>query len=269
LEKHLQAHDWAERPFTPMQLEYLAGDVRHLFALDETLEADADKQGILPEVADECRYRLICALRGPKQRAAPWTRVDGYDRLDDAQRAVLVELWSVRDRLAAEQDVPPFRVAANALLCVLARRRPSTEAELRRAGGGRVMRHVDAWLAAVARGLDIGAPPVPSEPAEPRPPPEELARKKRLHGALLRWRKDESKRRSVDAQVVLPGHCTDALLDALARYGDDFAALLAALAAIEGLGDMRTRRYLGVWWGLAVAAFSYLPLVSSDEPLPE
>jgi ribonuclease D len=253
ISKGLQDHDWASRPFTDEQLGYLAGDVVHLLALDAALDEEAVGRDVAEEIAEECRYKLACSLEPLKPRASPWARLDGWSRLQASQRAVLVALWGVRERLAESVDVPPFRVAPSALLLEIARRQPRTEAELRRAGGARALRHAKEWLAAVARGLEPGAgAPAPVERVSR--PPEENARRKHLRGTLLRWRSDEARRREVDPQVVLPGHCADALLDVLSRCDAD----AAAVAAIGGLGARRVERYLDVW----------LAMIKPDEPPP-
>ena len=77
MSKRLQEHNWAERPFTAEQLEYLAGDVVHLLDLEVQLAAEADKAGISEEIAEECAYKLMTAGRPPKDTRPPWARVKG------------------------------------------------------------------------------------------------------------------------------------------------------------------------------------------------
>jgi ribonuclease D len=61
---------------------------------------------------------------------------------------------------------------------------------------------------------------------------------------LSRWRKREAKARNVDLQVVMPGHCMDPLVSALATSRDEPRARLAQrLTAIEGICGGRLERY--------------------------
>ncbi len=253
LEKRLQEHNWAERPFTAAQLDYLAGDVTHLLALDARLMDLARAAGILDEIAEECRYKLMTALRPPKPGKPPWARIKGYRTLADAEKAVLQRLTAQRERIAERLDRPPFKVASNHVLLELAQKKPRKSADIRRMLQRGPARFTSEWLAAIARGLADGAP----EPQRvtPTPPlsPGEVSRRKSLDDALNRWRRHEAKRREVDLQVVLPGHCMGDTVAVLAEHGADRRALEAALQRVEGLGHMRIARYAEAWHALAAS----------------
>jgi hypothetical protein len=70
------------------------------------------------------------------------------------------------------------------------------------------------------------------------PPPSaaELTRRKRRKAALLEFRDAEAKRREVDVQVVLPGHCVGDIVE-LPRLDLD------SLRSISGFGACRVDRY--------------------------
>lgn len=254
LEKRLQEHNWAQRPFTTPQLEYLAGDVTHLLALDARLLAEAEAAGITEEIAEECRYKLMTALRPPKPGKPPWARVKGYRQLPDVDKAVLQRLVAQRERIAERLDRPPFKVASNKILFDLAQKKPRRSADIRRflqRGPGRFS---SEWLAAIARGMADEAP----EPLRHTPTPPMSARdvslRKHLDDALNQWRRVEARRRQVDLQVVLPGHCMSDAVAVLADHGADRSALEAALAGVEGLGQKRIDSYADAWHALALAA---------------
>ena len=59
--------------------------------------------------------------------------------------------------------------------------------------------------------------------------------RRRREVALQRWRAETAAARGVDAQVVLPGHCLEAVAGADLREVDD-------LRRIDGLGDVRIAR---------------------------
>ena len=68
---------------------------------------------------------------------------------------------------------------------------------------------------------------------------------------MTAWRKAEAKRRQVDEQAVLPGHCADAVVGALLAHGADPRALRDAIAQIPGFGARRRERYLDALVALA------------------
>jgi len=256
LDKQLQDHDWAQRPFTDGQLAYLAGDVRHLLALEDELTRSAEEQRIAAEVAVECRYKLAGALAPPQDQRPSHLRLKGYADLGNPGRAVARRLVMLRDDLAETADVPPFRIAPNALLVVLARRKPRDAGQLRKCCGNRrrLPGDPEQWLAAVRLGLDDGVPPAPEQAAATPTAVSgrEIALRKRLSRALSTWRRKEAKQREVDAQVVLPGHCVGPLVRELATPSAPAGAgLHARLAAVDGLGDCRLQRYERTWCALA------------------
>jgi ribonuclease D len=250
IDKRLQEHDWSLRPLTPAQLGYLAGDVTHLLALEAGLAREAAAADIIAEIEEECRYKLLTALRPPKNDTPAWLRIKGARRLPRREQALLLRLVEQRDAIAERLDKPPFKIAANALLLELARRAPDSERSaaplLSSRGPGRFTRE---WLAALQRGRQDEPPHV----ADDEPPPmqhDEIALRKRLDAALGHWRRSEAEARAVDLQVVLPGHCVGDLCAVLARRarasGD-----APLLEAVEGLGRVRIARYASAWEQLA------------------
>lgn len=247
--KGLQNHDWAKRPFTPRQLEYLAQDVRYLLDLDDKLQAAVHAKGIADEVETEIEYKLQTAREPPRDQRPAHERVKGYKTLSAQSKSVLRRLTEARERIAEEQDRPPFRIIPNGLLLEMAKRMPTEERLVqklcRRKSAGR---WADAWLDAIRQGKADG--PEPPPPAPPRGEPMSAAEqgfRKRLKRKLTEWRKKEAARREVTLQVVVPGHCMSDVADALATGEGDPHATLEALTAIEGLGDARVDRYLGTW----------------------
>jgi ribonuclease D len=256
VEKRFQQHDWAERPLTAEQLRYLTDDVAHLFALDDHLEARAANAGIVEEIADECAYKLGAASAPPRDGRPAYVRIKGAAALDRPGRAVLRRLVEARDRVAERADVPPFKVIGNDVLLEIARRRPATATELRAVRGstaGRAARALGAMLEAVLLGVQDGDVPADDqalfEPA--RPDRALVARRRACEARVSGWRRAEAKRRGVDEQVVLPGHCAQDVTDALLEHAAAGAPLRAALEAIPGLGDKRAARYLDALAALA------------------
>jgi ribonuclease D len=256
--KELQQHDWGRRPLAAEHVAYLAGDVRHLLALDAHLERRAGALDLGPEIDEECAHKLGAALGPPRDGRPAYVRIKGAAALDPAGRAVLRRLVEARDEVSRAADLPPFKVVSSEVLLELARRRPGTPetlAAVRGALAGRAGRHAEAWLAAVAAGVRDGD--VPGEDrahfAPPRPDRELAARRRAREAALSAWRRAEAALRGVDEQAVLPGHCAQDLVDALLDNDQrpDPAALAEAIARIPGLGVRRLARYREAFVALA------------------
>jgi len=241
LPKGKQKANWGKRPFGPDDLGYLAADVRHLLELGDRLEAAVEAAGITPEVRAETDYLLHRALTDEPDTRPPWVRIKGRDDLDDVGLAILREVAQVREDAAASADVPPFTIIGNRELLEMAQRRPTSRSELSRiraTGRGRARRYGRDFIDAVVRGQKAGQVPA-DELAEafPEPPPrEERELRQKLRKKLSTWRKAEAAKREVNSQVVLPGHCLEALTSVQASRPED-------LAAIPGFGEFRVERY--------------------------
>ncbi len=241
MDKTMQVSDWGRRPLEQGALRYLAEDVEHLLALDDLLWARVREVGIEPEVQTECDYRLAAAYQTERAQPPPFARVKGIEKLDDVGKSVLKHAAEVRERMAEQAAVPPFKIAPDAVLIEIAERRPTSVKGLRTLGP----RHRDlsdavteALLEAVVQGLADGElktedatwlehPPFDRDQAEAR---------KRREKLLSSWREAEAKRRRVSDQVVLPGHC-------LRRLAAGECKSAAQIAALEGFGLARTNRY--------------------------
>ncbi len=185
LDKAHQRADWAVRPLPPAMASYAVEDTRHLAALAGRLEERLAELGRLAWAEEE--FRRLEAVRWTADAVpdpSPYLRVKGAARLDPRTLTVLRELHAVRDRLARERDVPPFRVASDAGLIELATRRPGRREDL--AGIGSIPRALKAgrgagpWLEAIARG--VRCPPVPKPERRRRDvaTPDERRRLERL-----------------------------------------------------------------------------------------
>lgn len=243
VDKKLQHHDWSLRPIQARELAYLAEDVVHLGALADKLWAEVEARGIEDAVMEETRYRIaqaIAAARAVDPRP-PWLRLKGVDRAPAADLPILRRLAELREHKAKDLDVPPYKVLGADVLFAIARARPRTMADLTRIRGVRGPR-----ARALARGMleavRAGAtePGVPDEEramlVKPRPPASVIKTRRARELRLTSWRKAEAKRRGIDEQVVLPGHC----LQDLAGMSDEPS--LDAIAAVPGIGEFRVDR---------------------------
>ena len=240
--KDMQQYDWRLRPLDERMLGYLARDVTHLHALDDKVWGEVVEHGIVDEVIEETRYRLASAVQAVRQPEVepPYTRIKGVERLAERDLAVLRAVADLREREAMERDVPPYRVATNAALLAVVTARPTTTAQFFRVpgvarGSPEAVRFAERVLRAVPEAGDTLPPEERARFERPRPPAAVTRARRERETRLLAWRREEAKRRSVDEQVVLPGHCVkDAVEDELSAVAD--------LQRVAGIGAFRIAR---------------------------
>jgi ribonuclease D len=136
-------------------------------------------------------------------RAAPgeiWRRVSGRGTLSSRQTAVLRELAAWREEEAARRDLPRGWIVKDVTLVEIARRMPTSVAELSSIRGmtrGQAERIGNGVLGAVRRGRS--APEI----ATPGPPPRELqARARMLSGLADAVVRARCEREGVAAELV-------------------------------------------------------------------
>ena len=232
-----QRSDWGKRPLSAGQLSYAFADVQYLLPIREKLGEQLVKTGHLAEAEAEFA-RLIA--KEPKPRPFDpegWQKMKAARTLDGRGRAVLRELYVLRDVRARELDRPAFKVMSELFLAEVARRLPQTEEELQSRPGihsGALRKIARPVLDAVKRGLE--APPVgrPRPRASAQPTQEEVDRYERLRA----WRKVRAEARKVEVQVIAP----NAVLWNLARRNPQDAG---ALAQVDGMDPFRVQSYGG------------------------
>jgi ribonuclease D len=240
--KTLQHHDWRERPLRETMLDYLAADVAHLEALEEKLWREVRERGIEEAVLEETRYRVASAVAAaqPTTVAPPYTRVKGTGRLSERELAALRVVAELREHEAERRDVPPHQVASADALVAIARTRPaSTEALARVRGLSTVTPEGQEFARLLLRAVAAAGDRIPEdersyfEPA--RLPAEEVRLRRERETRLIAWRRVEAKKRGVDEQVVLPGHCLKDAVDAEVHSAED-------LTRVPGIGAFRVRQ---------------------------
>jgi ribonuclease D len=240
--KAMQHHDWRLRPLDGPMLAYLAADVAHLEALEQVLWRQVTERGVEDAILEETRYRLasaVAAARAP-QGSPAYARIKGVGRLPERERAVLRVLAELREHEAERRDVPPYKVVSNETLLALAHARPTTPAEVARMRGiASSSPAARAFVEELARGVATAGETVPEEEralfARPQVPAAVARSRREREVRLLSWRRAEAKRRGVDEQVVLPGHCAQDVVDGeIARVED--------LSTVPGMGAFRVLR---------------------------
>jgi ribonuclease D len=206
LDKTQQLSDWSRRPLSPQQIDYARLDTHYLLRLADELQARLADAGREVIVAGECRR--LEALEPSQKTFDPdeCLRLKGARALDLARLQVLRELFVVRDTLARERNVPPFKVLSHGALVEIARRRPKDERELAavpEVSPKHVQRIGKQLLGAVRRGRELGPlerlPRLPSKDGTDRLD----ERGHELHERLKGLRKSLAEREGYDASLVL------------------------------------------------------------------
>lgn len=210
--KQHQRADWSRRPLTPAMLRYAATDTHFLPELHDILRRELESAGRLAWAQEE--FALLEEVRHQAREENPdaYLKLKGARALPPRGRAVLREVYELRDRIARDQDRAPFRVLGNTTLVEIARRQPRRARDLAGIQGMPRSRRrgLEAEvLEAVQRGLDLPEselPRLPRRSDRPRQPEPDLKPLRALRDRL-------AAELELDPGLVAP----NALLDAVAR----------------------------------------------------
>jgi ribonuclease D len=232
-----QKDDWSARPLSPAQVAYAAADVQHLFALRDKMTEELERIGRRAWVDEECA--ALAAQPAPERPVDPdpWLGVKGARDLTPRGRAVLRELWALREDLARAADRPPFKIISEDTLLRVAQaipREPETLATL----SGVTPRVLGRWgasiLAAVERAMSLEEDQLPGLPRHPRPSISG-AMSRRIE-KLRRWRTTATEQFALEPGVLLPNRLITLVAEAAPRTLDE-------LLAVEGVRRWRVETF--------------------------
>ena len=113
LSKKNQKADWGRRPIPPAMQEYAQGDVKFMLGMADKLVEQLRSLDRYEWFLESCaanlqhgRERFLAAAQDP------W-RIKGCGKFEPRGLAALRELWTWRDREAAEMDRPSFMICSN------------------------------------------------------------------------------------------------------------------------------------------------------------
>jgi ribonuclease D len=203
---------WDARPLSPEQLAYAREDVVHLLELAAELQRRLGESGRLEWAREECEP--LARSSDERDLDAVFERLPRVGSLSATARPVARELVAWRERTAARHNRPVQSILGDAPLMEIAKRKPSTRAELTRirgVGAGGSGRRSEELLEAVGRGLERPPEPAPARARGPSLRPEE-APLVALSEALLRARAREAGlayellAARADLQAIVAGH---------------------------------------------------------------
>ena len=233
LDKRHQRDNWGQRPLTPESLLYAQMDTHFLPMLRNDLYDTLTGLGRLDEAYEA--FAELPYIEPSNGQFDP----DGYwhmgrpHGLKGKQMAILRELYLLREQLASQRDVPPFKVLSNDMLIGLAREAPGNKAALAEIKGipaSFVRRHGNAVIEAIHNGQQAKPP---RQPRQPRPAEHSVMER---YSALREWRRERANQRGVESDVILSKNVLWTLAQSAPRTLDD-------MQGIPGLGPWRLAAY--------------------------
>jgi ribonuclease D len=128
IDKSSRFTDWSKRPLSDKQLAYALSDVTHLRIVYEKLQAELDKTGREPWLAEEMEILSNPATYRTEPEDA-WKRVKVRLR-SKKQMGVLVSVAAWREREAQEKNVPRSRVIKDDAVAEIAVQMPQSRETL-------------------------------------------------------------------------------------------------------------------------------------------
>jgi len=234
ISKGNQKDDWSARPLSEEQQKYAITDVNHLLEVVAKQRAALADLRRLHWVQEECE--ALEMLSGLPEKGDPrelFREIKGVSGLSPRALAIFRELVACREEIAAEIDLPPFRIAVNEALLSLARAEKNGPPE-NLPGSLRKGEYAGRFRAALQRGLDTAEADLPRLQRGRRielPLPQQ-----RRVAALKEWRKAAAARVGLELSLVLPQR----LIDRIAEANPD---RIDSLLAIEGLRRWRVEAF--------------------------
>ncbi len=183
---------WNLRPLSDEQLSYARGDVEHLLELAGELERRLLELGRLQWAREECA--ALERSSDERDLQTVFARLPRVRNLSPSARPIARALVQWREESAARRDRPVQGLLGDAALMEIAKRKPSTSAELeqiRGSGAANLRKRGEELLAVVRSAREQPPEEVPREARPPAPKPED-APLIALSEALLRARAREA-----------------------------------------------------------------------------
>jgi ribonuclease D len=234
MDKSHQRDNWGERPLPLESLHYAQMDTHYLPQLRDILRQQLAESGHLEEANES--FAEICAATPPHDGRTfdpdGFWKIGMPNQLSMAQMGILRELYFLRETIAQEINLPPFRVFSNQALVDLAKAAPSTLANLADVRGvspANVRRYGKQLLTAIQKGRTsrLAAPP------QYFPPPQDVSDR---YIVLHAWRKQKATTRGVESDVIISRQTLWDLAYKAPKTLDE-------LREIESLGPWRREQY--------------------------
>lgn len=233
VDKRHQRDNWGQRPLPEESLRYAQKDTHYLPQLRDLLAdelAELDRLTEAHEVfAEACLVEPVDISFDPEG----YWRLALPNQLTRRQAAILRELYLLRESLAEERDLPPFKIYSDKSMIALAQVAPHRLSDLFAVNGlspAQVRRYGKQLIDAVRAGEHAKLPKPP--PRQPPAAPETVE----LYTALREWRKKRARERGVESDVIISK-------DTLWELSQLMPESVEAMRNIAGLGPWRLATY--------------------------
>ncbi len=204
-EKKYQRYDWTRRPLSMEMLAYAIGDTKNLLFIQRKLIAELKEKKRLTWCTQECKEIENKELEYHEQG---FYDLKGIRQLTDKERAVLLNLWQLRNTLAQKYDKPLHYVLGTRDMMELSKKPPKGEKgwKFLKKASRYIKTNAKQFASAVtkAKGGEIMVPPKP--------------RKRMTREQKNAYEKLEEKRNKIAEKLKIRGHliaCNDQLLEVI------------------------------------------------------
>jgi len=131
IDKDEQKSDWRRRPLSSAQLDYAHADTIYLEGLMKQLLDEIESKNMREEVFAE--FEDIANTPPQKRRNIDmngWMRIPGSQKLAPQKIDQIIHLYIIREKLAREENIAPFRLLNNAGMMKLIQKKPKTIEEI-------------------------------------------------------------------------------------------------------------------------------------------
>ena len=200
IEKKYQRANWGKRPLDPEMLAYAQNDSHYLLQLRDILVRQLEEVGRLEAVLEDSAALAKVTLPMKDHEEDLW-RVRGVQDLKPEALSLLRQINHLREQIAMNRNVPPFKVFSDRLMIEVAQTQPHFQEELAllpsfspamlRRYGNQIMQTVEKWR----------RNPVP---VSPRKLTRLSDRELKLREKLTNWRKEIGEKEEIPSNAVFP-----------------------------------------------------------------
>lgn len=225
ISKRYQRANWGRRPLPREMLDYARLDTHYLIPLRERLTDELLEVGRWQEFHELSQRKTIPLHQENGFDPEGFWRISNARKLKPQQRAVLRELFLLREHLAQDLDRPTFKVVPDHALVSMAKSAPGDKDllhDIKGISNRWIREYGDELLQAVRVGKKSRPPEKPvyqgmSEAAHDR------------FEALREWRKTAAKLHEVESDLILPRDLMETLAEKAPKSKKDLHRLMAPL----------------------------------------
>jgi ribonuclease D len=232
MDKKHQTDNWGIRPLKADSLAYAQMDTHYLPALRDVLLEKLKELKRVEEAQEVFGDVLRVEVKENGFDPEGFWKIGAPNAMNKREMAILRELYLLRDSMARDANVPPFKIFTNEVMMSIARQQPQNFTDLF-GMKGLSPRYIRQWGDDLLDAIEHGRKnQLPRPPHRERPDPVMADR----FTILQNWRKQIAEKRGLDSVLIIS---RQTLWDIARELPQD----KEALAKIEGVGQWRLENY--------------------------